>query len=86
MEPISKQPLELTPTQSRAARSLLSWTSRDLAAAADIHVNTVCRFESGSKHHRGTATLIIRAFEENGIEFIEDGVRLKSNEVAKGNM
>ena len=62
----------LTPTQCKMARAALDWGVRELAAAADINVNTVTRFESGKKANVSTQKLIKQAFEAVGVQFTND--------------
>jgi transcriptional regulator with XRE-family HTH domain len=70
----------VTRSQIRAARGLLEWTVRDLAAKAGIHHNTVNSIETG--RHKGkpeTLATIQRTLERAGVEFINGkrpGVRL----------
>lgn len=72
----------VTSAQIRAARGLLNWTVRDLAAQAGVHRNTVTRAETDATGP-GHATAAIKAtLEAAGVEFIEangggPGVRLK---------
>ena len=65
----------------RAARALLAWTVRDLAARASVHRNTITAIERGkSKPTLGTIAQLQRALERAGVEFINGkrpGVRLK---------
>ena len=62
--------------QVRAARALLDWTQPDLAAAADIALATLKRFEIGhSKPIKTVKTAIVRALEAEGIEFLKDRKR-----------
>jgi transcriptional regulator with XRE-family HTH domain len=73
----------INPAQCRAARGLLAWSQQDLAREAGIGVVTVHQFEAGtSAPRRATIDVIKRAFEEAGVEFIDEngggpGVRLK---------
>jgi transcriptional regulator with XRE-family HTH domain len=70
-----------TPAQCRAGRALLDWSQQQLADAAGVGVATVRLFEAGKgQPHRGTITLIRRAFEIARVEFTngdEPGVRLR---------
>lgn len=72
-----------SPRQCKAARALLGWTQRQLAAAAGVAAPTVATFESGSSVPMPqNLQAIRRALEEGGIEFIPingggPGVRLK---------
>jgi transcriptional regulator with XRE-family HTH domain len=72
----------LTPVQSRMARAALGMGVRELAAAAKISTDTVARFERGEELKERTVDAIRRAFEEAGVEFIDEngggpGVRLR---------
>ena len=70
--------------QIRAARSLLRWTTTDLAKASGVSVATIKRFEAQDGIPAGqprTLQDLTRAFEAAGVEFIgtpEDmpGVRM----------
>ena len=63
----------ITSSQIKAARSLLGWTARDLAAKADIGFSTLIRLEATDgvpSSHVKTLEAIINALETAGIEFI----------------
>jgi transcriptional regulator with XRE-family HTH domain len=62
---------QVTSSQVRAARRLLGWTVRDLAAAAGIHHNTVNSFETG-RYAGKTETLaaIRKALEKAGVQIL----------------
>ena len=72
----------MTNAQIKAARGLLNWTVRDLAARAGVHRNTVTRLE-GEAPGSGHAVAAIRAaLEAAGVTFIAEnggglGVRLR---------
>lgn len=74
----------MTPAQSRAARGLVKWNQDDLARRARVSVVTIRNFENEkSSPQRATIDVMRRAFEDEGIVFIEangggPGVRLKS--------
>jgi transcriptional regulator with XRE-family HTH domain len=64
------------------ARAALGWGVRDLAAKAGVAANTVSRYENGADALGETLMRIQRAFEQEGIVFIDQngggpGVRLK---------
>jgi DNA-binding XRE family transcriptional regulator len=62
--------------QVRAARALLDWTQPDLASAAEIALATLKRFEIGHRTPiRAIKGAIVRALEDEGIEFHHDGKR-----------
>jgi transcriptional regulator with XRE-family HTH domain len=69
--------------QCRAGRGLLAWSQQQLADAAGIGVVTVHQLEAGTSEPRPTTLEVIkRAFENAGVEFIDEngggpGVRLK---------
>lgn len=63
----------MTPEQSMMARAGLHWSRLDLAAAADLGVATVVRFESGQPVQPDTITDIRAALEKAGVEFIDGG-------------
>jgi transcriptional regulator with XRE-family HTH domain len=63
----------ITPSQCRAARGLLDWTQEELAEAAHIGIATVRQFERGHADSRqATLAVLRRAFEDAGVEFIEE--------------
>jgi transcriptional regulator with XRE-family HTH domain len=72
--------------QIRAARSLLRWTTNDLAQASGVSVATIKRFEAQDGIPAGqprTLQDLMRALEVAGIEFIGTpengpGVRLRA--------
>ena len=74
----------MTSAQCRAARGLLNWSVRDLAARAGVHRNTITnieteRFEANAE----TISAVRAALEAAGVEFIPQngggpGVRLRS--------
>src|SRR5260370_36884169 len=67
----------MSPEQCRAARAWLGWTQHDLARRAKVGPSTVQSFEKGETKTIPATTEAMRiALETNGIEFIEDGVRL----------
>ena len=72
----------------RAARALLRWEQRDLAEASSISLPTIKRLESKPgilEAHTSTVAALTRAFENAGIEFIDEngggpGVRLRKRQ------
>ena len=72
----------ITPEQCRAARALLDWTQRELAARANLTDVTIREFERGkSRLKDSTAQLLRMVFENGGVAFIDangggPGVRL----------
>ncbi|MCG8507287.1 MAG: helix-turn-helix transcriptional regulator [Sphingomonadales bacterium] len=69
----------ITPNLCRAARHLLGWRQEVLAERAEVSVTSIRRFESGrTSPHRATLKALKTAFEDAGIEFIDDdGIGLK---------
>ena len=73
----------VTPEQCRAARGLLAWSQLELAKKARVGVVTVHQLEAeGSQPRPATLEVIRRAFEQAGVEFIDEngggpGVRLR---------
>ena len=75
----------VTPAQCRAARGLLDWSQQDLAKQAGVGIVTIRQLEAGTNTpRRATLEVVRRAFEEAGIEFIDEngggpGVRLRKS-------
>lgn len=73
----------ITPAQIRAARALLEWSGRDLAARLKVSPATISMIESG--HNTGsvdTLTAMMAEFTRAGIEFLpNDGVARKQASV-----
>jgi len=66
----------LTPSQLRAARSLVGWTRDDLAEKSGVFANTIKNFENGiSDPKLSTLHKWRRALEAGGVEFIDDGAK-----------
>lgn len=86
----------LTPAQARAARALLGWSQKDLAAKASVAEPTVTQFERGNRRNPSRAIVwaMRTALEAGGVEFIAqgagsppgggDGVRLRPSDPARG--
>jgi transcriptional regulator with XRE-family HTH domain len=76
----------LTGAQLRGARGLINISVAELAERTGLAVNTIRRAEAGNGAVRMTTDnlmLLINAFDEAGVEFVEagkrgPGVRLKS--------
>ena len=76
----------ITSGQIKAARALVGWTARDLAAKAEIGFSTLIRLESADGVPAGnikTIDAVKKALEEVGIEFTgspdsQAGVRWKA--------
>lgn len=60
----------LTPEALRAARGLLKWGVRDVAAAAGVSWTTVSQFENGRDVRLSTLNKIVSALEAQGVEVI----------------
>ena len=71
----------ITAIQCKMARAALGLSVRELARRAGISQSTVVAFESGKvKPNASTVSVIQRALEDGGVEFInggQPGVRLK---------
>lgn len=63
---------DISPAQIRAARGMLNWTARDLAARAGVSFSSVRRAESEKNNSVSQATLeaIQAAFEKSGVSFV----------------
>jgi transcriptional regulator with XRE-family HTH domain len=76
----------ITSGQIKAARALVGWTARDLAAKAEIGFSTLIRLESADGVPAGnikTIDAVKKSLEAAGVEFIgspdsQAGVRWKS--------
>jgi len=73
----------ITGRQIQAARALLGWDATALATKADVSLATISKIENDHvQPHENTLAKILRAFNENGIEFIGTvGAQLKSHHV-----
>ena len=63
----------ITSGQIKAARSLLGWTARDLAARSGIGFSTIIRLEASEgvpSSNVKTLDAIQKALEQSGIQFI----------------
>lgn len=65
----------ITPEAQRAARSLLGWGVRDLAAKAGLSWTTVSQFENGRPLRDANAAKIVEALHAHGVELIADDDR-----------
>lgn len=64
----------MTPTQCRMARAALDLSVRDLAALAQVAVNTVVRFEAGQLPSRPQTSAALRAvLEARRCTFLDQG-------------
>jgi predicted transcriptional regulator len=88
---VGKPALILSSELLRAARALLRWEQRDLAAASSVSLPTIKRLESKPgimAAHLSTVAALRKALETAGIEFIEEngggpGVRLRKRQQKK---
>jgi transcriptional regulator with XRE-family HTH domain len=72
----------MLPVQCKMSRAALGWGVRELAAKAEISIETVWRFENGEQLRERTIEVIRKALEKGGVVFITEngggpGVRLK---------
>ena len=69
----------MLPEQCRRAREILGWSMRDLAAAAQVSLDTVARLERGERLLARTLAAISSSVEAAGVEFTNDapGTRFK---------
>jgi transcriptional regulator with XRE-family HTH domain len=73
----------ITAEQIKAARALLRLEQEDLARRSGVSISTIRRLESAGGAELvapDTAGAVIRALEEQGVEFIHQGVSLKTKE------
>lgn len=69
--------MTITPNQCKAARDLLNWKQTDLQERSKLGIETIGHFERGLGNQTArTLADIRRAFEEAGIEFVDDGEKL----------
>lgn len=53
---------------------LLGWSQSDLAKHAQVSITVIARVETASVDARlSTILAILKAFEDNGIEFVDEG-------------
>lgn len=72
----------ITVEQIRAARALIGWGQADLAERTGLSTPAIGNVEI--KKHKPTLETqakIIRAFDQAGVEFIDDGVRKKTKKI-----
>ncbi len=64
----------ITAAQCRAARAILGWNVKTLAAKAHVSPNTVVRFENEIGSSNATTHFMLRqVFEAAGVRFTDDG-------------
>ncbi|MCB9965940.1 MAG: helix-turn-helix transcriptional regulator [Rhodospirillales bacterium] len=74
--------MNITTGQIRGARGILNWSQSDLSDKTGISTTSIGAIENGNTQPRENTLRIIReTFEMNGIEFIDNGVRLQSGQV-----
>ena len=74
--------MNITTGQIRGARGILNWSQSDLSEKTGISTTSIGAIENGNTQPRENTLRIIReCFELNGVEFIDNGVRMKSNQV-----
>lgn len=72
----------ITIEQCRAARGLLDWTQQDLSDASGLSKTAINNFEKGHSDIKNESLRAIRmAFESADIEFMEHGLRRRSDTV-----
>jgi PAS domain S-box-containing protein len=70
---VSPQPSaddQVMPWQVRAARGILEWSVRELAAASGVSVSTIRRVEVGESHDSRLLSSIRSTLEQAGIQFV----------------
>ncbi|HEY4942965.1 MAG TPA: helix-turn-helix transcriptional regulator [Rhizomicrobium sp.] len=71
--------MSISAAQCRAARGLVDMGQATLAEKASVSRSVIVTFENGhTQPNRNNLTAIQRALEDAGVEFLNDGVRLKS--------
>ncbi len=64
--------LPLNPEMCRAARAILQWGQRELAARSKVALSTITSFELGTRQpYERTLEALRRAFEGAGLRFID---------------
>ena len=73
----------IRPLHLRMARAALGWSLKELAERAEVNMNTISRYESGSQVMSGTISKIEAVLVREGVIFLDDdgelgpGVRLR---------
>lgn len=62
----------MSPIQCRLARTALGWGVRDLAAKADVSMQTIIRLEAGEDLRDATLAKVRQTVESAGIIFIDE--------------
>jgi transcriptional regulator with XRE-family HTH domain len=64
----------ITPTQIRAARALLGWTQKELAAQSGLSEMAIKNLERQQSDPRSsTLAAIVKAFDNAGVVFLQPG-------------
>lgn len=72
--------MTITTAQIRGARGLLDWSQAELSRRTGISTTSIGNIESGNTQPReSTLDIIRKAFETANVEFIEGGVRARSD-------
>ena len=66
----------ITPAQIKAARALLGWGQKQLAYECRLSAPTMSNIELGKYTLPKNLDIVRWKLEDNGIEFIDGGVRL----------
>ena len=65
--------MAMTPQACRAARALLNWSMRDLAAMSGLSLGAVNRLEDGeTRPRRSTADKARTAFLAHGVQIVDE--------------
>ncbi len=71
----------ITIEQIKAARALLRWNQKKLAAVANLNDDQVHNFESGRSRSLDVLEAIYKAFTMRGIDFVAGGVVMRENRI-----
>lgn len=63
----------LAPQHVKAARALLDWSAKDLAAHSSVGISTVKVFESGKPVRESSKDAMIEALDKAGVELLNGG-------------
>ena len=81
---VTERPRKIQGEQCRAARRLVGWSQVEHAYHAGVGPQSISGFERGEMVPRAeTMAAMIGALETAGVEFTENGVRLKSAEAER---
>jgi predicted transcriptional regulator len=65
--------MPITPEACRAARALLGWSMRDLAANSGVSLGAVNRLEGGAaRPRRGTAKRVTDTFLSHSVQIVDE--------------